>query len=495
MSPISLFRQSDPYEQLIAQMIAIESRPQQALKDQQAKQDRLKSVMKDVDSKLSALHTLVKSFTDLFSSPFDARKAELADHSYFGVSASKDAAFGTHSLDVQRLATTDKRVSRQHQSTGTDLRQWFDSNGTQAFAIEVGHPTEGDPSHRVSVSVTVTPTGATDEEILKEIATAINDAMEQAVVDGTITREEKAHSSVVNESTGTARLTLGSGTTGFAHRLGFGDSAGSLLQEIELNNAIVAEGTGGGMVTDIGTSETDSALNSMFVLNGLTMYRSTNSVADALQGTTLSLKQAGGGSQDFTIVADKDAVKKEVENFIAKYNDVLIYIQSKSTVDGEADVRGDLAGDSTFRGLRFELRNDVALQVGGQPADGPTSITDLGITIEKDGTLKLSDADKLVAAVQSDAGAVESLFSGADGIAARLKSRIDRFVGVKGIINGRIDSIDSNIKRIKNRISSWDDRLLRREDQLRMQFARLQESMATLQGQQQSMMMFFGGFA
>lgn len=492
MNALSMFRETDPYEQLIAQMIALESRPQQVLKDRQVEQDRLKTVMKDVDSKLSALHTLVQSFTDTISSPFDGRKAALSDETYFSVTAGSDGAFGTHSLEVQRLASSDKRVSQQYTSAGNDLNGWFASNGEQTFEIEVAHPTVDDPANRISISVSISPSGTKNEDILAEISVAINEAMNQAVIDGTITKEEAASAAVVNESTGTARLTLGSGSTGFANRIVFADSGQNLLANLGLSDNVVAAGLSGGMVADIGTSETDSQLNSQFILNGLTMYRSSNSVSDAVDGLTLNLKQAGGPPQDFSVTADNESVKKEVEDFITKYNDVLGFIQSKSTIDADAGVRGDFAGDSTFRGLRFAMRNDIALEVTGQAAAGPKWITDLGITIEKDGTLKLSDADKLVAAVEEDADAVKSLFTGADGIATRLKNRIDGFVGINGIISGRIGSIDSGIQRIKDRISSWDDRLAQREGHLRMQFARLQESMAVLQGQQQNFMSFFG---
>lgn len=494
MNSLSMLQQSDPYEQLIAQMIALESRPQQTLKDLQKTQERFKTVMKDVDSKMSALHKLVKSFTSAFSSPFDARKADYATNDYFGATASKDAALGSHSIEVQRLAASDKRLSKQYTASGGDLKTWFTptANQSQTFGIEVAHPTDADPANRVEISVTVTPVGTTNEEILKEIATAINDAMAAAVDAGTIKKEEAANAATVNETTDTARLTLSSGQTGFANRLVFNDSSEKLLETLELNLAAVSTGTGGGMVTDIGTTETDSLLNSKFVLNGLTMYRSSNSVTDALTGITLDLKKTGGGSQSFTVKANKESIKKEIEDFITKYNDILTLIEGKSKIDADAGVRGDLAGDSTFTSLRYQLRNDVALQVSGQPAETPQMITDLGIEIQKDGTLKLTDSDKLVAAVEKDADAVESLFSGADGIATRLQNRIDRFVGVNGIISDRQDSIDTKIKRLKTRISDWDDRLARREDSLRTQFAKMQESIAVLQGQQQSMMMFFG---
>ena len=493
MNALSMLQQTDPYEQLISQMIALESRPQQSLKDLQKSQERYKTVLNDVDSKLSALHTLVKDFTSAFSSPFDGRMADLAANDYLGASATKDALFGNHTVDVLRLASSDKRISQQYSAGGADLQSWFSlpANSTQTFGIEVAHPTDDDPSNRVTIDVTVTPTGTTNEEILDEIAAAINDAMDSAVSAGTIKKEEAASAAGVNETSDTARLTLSSGQTGFANRLVLNDSNRGLLANLGLNDAVVASGTGGGMVTDVGTSEADSVLNSMFKLNGLTMYRSTNSITDALDGITLDLKKVGGGEQGFAVKPDKEGIKTEIEDFIKKYNEIISLIEAKSEIDADAGIRGDLADDSTFRSLRYQLRNDVVLPVNGQPANAVRMITDLGIEINKDGTLTLKDSDALIAAVEKDAGAVESLFAGADGIATRLETRIDRFVGVNGILSDRKDSVDSKIKRLKDRIEDWDDRLARREDQLRLQFAKVQETIAVLQGQQQNLMMFF----
>ncbi|MEX0601078.1 MAG: flagellar filament capping protein FliD, partial [Rhodothermales bacterium] len=134
----------------------------------------------------------------------------------------------------------------------------------------------------------------------------------------------------------------------------------------------MASGTGGGQVTAVGTSETDSELNSKFVLDGLTLYRDANSVSDALTDVTINLTEAGLGSKDFSIAADKDSIKGEIEGLIKKYNTVMTHLEGKMKVDGDAGIRGDLAGDSTFRGLRFGLRNDMAEMVSGQPADGPS---------------------------------------------------------------------------------------------------------------------------
>lgn len=481
----------DPYEVLISQMILLERQPQLTLKEQRAEVNRFKGVLSDFDSSLSALHTLMKTFTDTFSSPFEGRSVTVDETDSFKVAVTDDAAYGSHAVQVERLAATDTRISRQLTKAGNELVNFFSTNGSQTFQISVASPTEIDPDNRAAISVTVNPTGTTDEEILGEIAQAIDDAMDAAVTAGTIKNTERAQGSVISETSVTERLSIRSGQTGFANRLEFTDSANGLLGLLEVNNAAVAAGTGGGQITNVGTSETDSDLNSRFILDGLTIYRSSNQVSDVLEGVTLSLKQTATTATDFSVEPDADGIETEIKNFIEKYNDVLKFIVGKTRVDGDSGFRGDFAGDSTFTGLRFDMRNDMVQQVSGQPADAPSYLRDLGITINDDGTLELTDPDTLIAAVRSDAASVQSLFSGADGLATRLTNRLDRFLGIDGIIDNRKDAIDDRLGRLDDQIDRWDDLMTIRENQLRQQFARLQEAMTVFQGQQQTLANFF----
>jgi len=482
----------DPYEILISQMIQLESQPKFVLETRRTEADRFKAVLTDFDSKLSALHTLTKSFTDLFSNPFEGRTVSGVDETDgFSVSVTDQAAYGTHSLQIQRLASTDSRVSKQFTSAGSDLVNFFSTNGSQTFSIDVASPTTGDPSNRETISVTIDPVGTDDESILKEISTAIDAAMDAAVTAGTIKSTERASSSTVNETSTTARLSLRSGQTGFTNRLTFTDSGNGLLSLLEVNSASVVSGTNGGQITAIGTSETDSALNSKFILDGLTLYRDSNAVSDALEGITLSLSETATTATDFTVEPDASGIEDEVKDFIEKYNDVLSYISGKANVDASTGTRGDFAGDSTISGLRFGMRTDMALQVTGQPSGAPSYLSDLGIEINTDGTLELKDSDALIAAVRSDAGSVQSLFAGADGIATRLTNRLDSFLGINGIIDVRQDALDDRITRLDDQIGRWDSRMAIRENQLRQQFARLQQVIAAFQGQQQLLNSFF----
>lgn len=491
-SALSLFKANDPYEQLISNIIQIEREPQLALKNEQRQQERMKAVLSDADSKLSALNTILKQFLDPLSSPFSARTAAVPSDAAFAVSVSDRTAFGAHSIEIERLARADTRVTQQFDRSGTSLRSFFASNGAQTFTIGVAHPTQEDPAHRVNVQVTVDPEGQTDEDILKEISRAINDAIAAAVDEGSLSGGSRPAASVVNETSSLTRLSLRSGATGYTHRLDFTDSAGGLLSFLDINGGEVLSGGGGGQVTAVGASETDSLLNAKFTLNGITLYRDANQVHDALDGATITLKRATSEAGSFSVDTDVSAIRDEINGFITKYNDILTFIAGKSTIDGQNDVRGDFAGDSAFRGLRFDMRNDMVRGVGGLPSGAATSLREVGITINNDGTLSLTDEDKLLAAIRNDASSFEKLFKGADGYATRLKSHVDRFLGVNGLIDRREEVIDNRINRLKARITDWDGRLERRENQLRQEFARMQEAIAAFQNQQLAFFQFFG---
>ncbi|MFW5973459.1 MAG: flagellar filament capping protein FliD [Bacteroidota bacterium] len=485
----SAVRGDDPYEMLIKSIISIESQPKLKLTEEKGEQQRMKSVMSDFSKLLTQLQTAVKNLSDPVTTLVGARKAT-TDATAFAVTASDRADLGSHTLEVLRLASADSRVSRQFSKAGTELAAF---TAEQSFAIEVFSPTAEEPERRVAIDVSVTPTGTTDAEILEEVQTAIKSAFKQAATDGLIKNAEAPSIALVNETSDTARLSIRSASTGFDGRLSFVDSADGFLTALQVNSDALVEGTSGGQSVAVGTSETDSMLNAQFVLNGLTLLRSSNHVTDALAGVTIDLRRVSNdGPASFTVGNDNEAITSSIEDFIKKYNEVLGYIEKKSRVDGEANTRGDFAGESSIRGLRMAMRNDMVRAVGGVPGHSPQSIDDLGIVIERDGTLTLKDADKLAAAISDNPDGVQAFIGGTDGIAKRIEERLSVFVGASGILSERQKSFDARIKRIDTRIKSLEDQLTRREDSLRMQFAKMQEAIANLQGQQSAFMSYLG---
>ena len=479
---------SNLYSQLIDQMISSERAPARRLENKRSEQNVFKGVLSDFDSKLSDLRSELKDLSSKVSNPFGAVAANTSEGTTaFSVTADDFASPGSHSLDVQQLAQTDTRVSQSYTSdeAGTDsLRSFFDTNGAQSFSISVANPTDADPDNRVDIAVNVDPVGTTNKEILEEISSAINTAMASAVDDGTLDGGNRASVSLVNQTSDTVRLSMRSGETGYKNRLEFTDSAGGLLNALQVTqNDTTTDDGSGGQIYAVGTSETDSALSSKFVLDGLTLYRNTNSVDDAIKGLTISLEETTTQPQNFSVAPDEKAIEDTVKSFIEKYNGVLDYVQNKSKIDPETDTRGPFASESRFRSLRFNLRTDAAQPVTGLPNDAPQRLSNIGITIENNGKLELSDTDKLTAAISENADAVQNLFSSDDGIGTRMLERVERFVGSDGVLNRRKESIDRSNRRIDDRIDRIDRRLERRREQLQAQFAQLQAMQQQIQGQ------------
>jgi len=481
---------SGGYQQLINSIILSEKSPQLRMKEKKSDLKVYKGVLTDLGSKLSGLNSELKTFTSDTSNPFEASTAASAsEDASFGVSSGGDAALGTHTLQVDRLAQTDTRVSQQYTSSDGDLA----GTGSKTFEISVASPTDTDETNRETISVTVDPSGSTNEEVLEEIAASINTAMANAVDDGTIESNQKAQASVVMESSGTVRLSVRSGQTGYSNRLAFTDTDGLLgTLDVTANDTTTDDGSGG-QIYDVGTSATDSKLNSQFMLDGLTLYRDNNTVDDALNDVTLNLQQADSTQYSFSVETDSESIKKDVEAFIKKFNDVQKYLKEKTKVDPEGDSRGAFAGESAIRSLRYSLRNDAISSVSGLPEDAPSTLTEVGIELQDDGTLKLGDEDKLIAAATDNPSALKDLFGGEDGVATRMFEKVDGYVGAGGIVSDREETVDNRIRRIDDDIADFDARLERRREQLTEQFARVQRIQQESFSQQQAIAGFFGG--
>ncbi len=488
-SSASAFRESDPYEILIQQLLVVESQPRVTLEDTKFNLERDKSVLNDLDSRVSALDSVLDSFLDPLTHPFNSRTVNLSDTTGFSAKASDNAVFGSHSLQVNRLASTDTRLSDRYNASNTDIVTALGA-GTKSVSISVASPTDADPDNRETINVSVDISNSDDETVLQEVAAAINTAMNSAYDAETIEGDSRASASVVNETSDTARLSIRSGDTGYTSRLNFESDTDGLLSYLGVSNASVVSGASGGQASFVGTSEDTSDLTSQFDLNGLTLYRNSNAVTDAIAGVTLTLNETMTSPTDFSVVSDSSSIEADVQDFIDKYNDILSHIKTRAVIDGETGERGTFAGDTTFTSLRFNMRTDVIQQVDGQPNDAPKQVTDIGIEVSADGSLSLADADALIQAIEADPENVRTLFAGANGVATRLSDRISDYLGFGGFIQSREENIDTRIRTLDSRLTRFDESLSRREEQLRGEFARLQEAITLFEGQQASLFAF-----
>jgi flagellar hook-associated protein 2 len=485
----SIFTNQSSIEQLIGQYLALESRPRDDLVDKKDALNSRKNVLSELDSKLSALESKAERLNDPITDYFAAKLATSSDTDKFTVSASSSAELGNHTLSVDRLAVSDTRVSKQY----TDSNTSFSGITTdQTFSIEVAHPTDEDPSNRVSIDITMTADkfSQNDNQVLADIADAINSAMFTAISSETIENDEVVYASVVNEESGKSRLVLRTEQSGYTYRMDFTDSADNLLQTLEVNADVQSSGTSGGYMTTVGTNATDSLLNSKFTMDGLTFYRDSNNVTDALTGVTLQLLDTFATTETVTVNVDTESVKGEVQEFLDAYNESLTFLRTNTQMDPDTYKAGALSSDYTYRGIIAKLRSIVSGEVSGVNNSDYSRLFSIGIEADDKGLLSIADSDKFTEALESNTANVSDLFRASDGIAVELENFINNFVKTGGTIDNSKKNINDQVTYLSGRISSMDEWLLKRETQLRDEFAKLQEAMSRISSQQSFFSMF-----
>ena len=158
------------------------------------------------------------------------------------------------------------------------------------------------------------------------------------------------------------------------------------------------------------TSMAAGAANARAVVDGVTIERATNRIADALPGYVLTLGRVDAATP-IALRADRDTtlLKSAVSNYVSAYNELLGLITSYSRPGSGSDTAGPLYGQSAIRTLARNL-SSLSAQ-GGGGASSAATLAGLGVKTARDGTLSVDDAT-LSAAIAVDPGAIERLFAG-----------------------------------------------------------------------------------
>ena len=101
-----------------------------------------------------------------------------------------------------------------------------------------------------------------------------------------------------------------------------------------------------------------------FSVNGTTYFANSNTVSNAVPGLTVTLKAQTTTNVSANVANDVSGAITKLKDFVAKYNEAIAQITFQTRVDAEGD-RGLLAGDSTVRSIRDNMRRFVT-----SPADG-----------------------------------------------------------------------------------------------------------------------------
>ncbi len=456
-------------EGLVSQYRSIEILPRRRLEARQSTLESRKSALTDLSSKLSALYSIADSFTDTLTDVFATKQGTTSDSDVLTATATSAAILGSHTIEINRLASADIRASKQYTATGPD----FNGIGTdQSFDILVRHPIEGDENNQVAVTVTISQDTFTqnNEDVMADIAEAINDAMSAAISAGDIDVTERVSANAVAEESDTTRLLLRSGLSGETNALQFTDTDG-LLGIMEVTRGDVLDSAQGGYVM------VAADLDAELVMDGLTFTRSSNTVDDILDGVTLTLAGTTTQAESFTVSVKTATVKAKLQEFMDAYNAVITFVKGKTTNSGE------FRGDSTYSMVGFNLRTMISAQVTGTSSGDYDRLLDLGIAVKRDGTLYFDDASLFETALAADTAFVSELFDASDGIATNLKDYLYNYTRASGLISGTKQSIEVALRYQNDRIDTFNDRVETNVERFRQQMIKLQTALAQIQAQ------------
>lgn len=240
-----------------------------------------------------------------------------------------------------------------------------------------------------------------------------------------------------------------------------------------------------------GPADTYMGSDAQVSVNGAPVQNFTdNTVSGLIPGVSLSLN--GLGTTSITIGADEDAMVETVANFVAEYNNIMSYINSKTReerIENPSSIteilRGTFVADRLFLSTKDQLGVIVTSAVSGLSGTmnqmAQAGITTVSANFGKDAILEL-DEEKLRAALQNDPEGVAALFNSASGgVMTQLEEKLDSMTDlIYGSFTLEDKSLEAGIKTLNEQISTMELRLLKREDTLRRQFVAMETAVARL---------------
>jgi flagellar hook-associated protein 2 len=344
----------------------------------QATTVRLNNNESRYQAQLSAIGTL-KGVLSAFQSSAAALKTSSGFLKYSATSGNTDVFTatadggvpGSYEVEVDHVATAHKLASDPFTAS-------TDTIGTGTLTFSFGDPTK--PAKTVTIG-----SGA---GTLAGIRDAVNNA------------NIGVRASIVHGDAG-FQLVFSSEKTGL-------DNA--ITVNVTDNDGNNTDASGLSQLASANMTEQVAAADALVYIDGVAVTRSSNTITDAIDGVTLTLKKGdAGATHTLTVAQDTTSAAAAVTAFVTAYNKVVSTFKSVAGYDKASKTGGILMGDASIRSVQSQLRNIIGNQVSGLTGKY-TSMAEIGIKTQTDGTL-LIDTTKLNAALADSPSAVSRIFS------------------------------------------------------------------------------------
>ncbi|MGA9616353.1 MAG: flagellar filament capping protein FliD [Serratia proteamaculans] len=376
-------------------------------------------------------------------------------HDQFAITTTDKAVAGNYNVEVLKLAqpqtlTTQAPVSDQTEKLGTP--------GSSDRSISI---TAGNPPKNVNIPLN------DDQTSLVEMRDAINNA------------KAGVNASIMRVGDNDYQLALSSTTTGekstVSVQVNNDDKLGKILNYDSATNTGAMKQTVAGQDAEI-------------KVNGTPIKRSTNSIADALQGVTIDLKTTTKKDepQNLVISTDKTGTADKIKEWVDNYNSLLDTFNSLTkytpvkTGEAQNAKNGALLGDNTLRGIQSSIKSALSAAQDNPELKG---LGNLGIsTNTKTGKLEI-DSTKLNKAIEEKPDQVANFFAGNGkdtGMATEIHNEIQSYIKAGGIIENSTKSINTSLDRLNSKITTVTASIQNTIDRYKQQFVQLDTMMSKL---------------
>lgn len=420
---------------IVSQLMDLERQPITRLENKQSTVNLQISAYGRLSSKVSEFQSAMEKLSS--PSEFQIYSAVSNDESLFTTEASSAATAGSYSVEVTAVAERSKVATNAFADTAAVVGEGTLTiyTGTDSFDVGIN--------------------AAAGNNTVAGIRDAINNASTNTGVTASIVTDDDG-----------AHLVLSSDDTGLenALKVTVSDSDGQNTDDSGLSSLAFEQG-----VVEHRTPISNAA-DSVVKIDGFTVTSASNTISGAVSGLTINAKALGSSTIDVT--RDDEKIKESVQSFADAYNSLREEIKSQRT--------GQLEADSTL--LTLERQVSSVLNAGGSVTGSNFSyLIEVGLSLDDTGTMSVKSST-LNDVLESDFTSFVNLFSAEnEGIAYRLDSLADGFLGSDGLIKAREEGLNKQLDNIDDQIFRIEDRLVSVERRIRAQFSSLDSLVSNLQ--------------
>lgn len=387
-------------------------------------------------------------------------------------------AMGDSSLYQQRSVTGNNSSVSVTVNSGVATQSFSISNTQMAlanvkesgsFSALTSTVATGSGTMGLTINGTTYDINYTAATTLSELKDAINSVAGSSV-----------KASTLQVGTNDYRLVLTSVQTGVNQTISLTDSVGG-----SLNTKLLAYDA---TTNPTGMEEIQAARDASFKYNGITLTRSSNLISDITPGVTINLL-GDNGSTNIAIVQDTQAIADAMSSFVQNYNSLTSQLTSMTTTDVEAGKVGIFNGDSSINLITREI-NELVTSVDSKGL----SLAQFGIDLSQEGTMSFSSST-FTSKFNENPTLAENFFSGmttvnangsstrVDGLFTTMTSLLDRYTGVKGMIETLTSNSSNELKTLNEDKKSAQAMLNSRYEVMSARFARYDSLISRLNNQ------------